>query len=82
MHRRTRRRAGQQPAEQHAAMLRHEHVVQTQRTTAGAGKPEYMPVVDDLDVGERHKEIADAGWITLPAEKGADDRPARVGTAA
>ena len=50
----------------------------TQRPAAGAGETQHVPVVDDLDVGERHQQIADAGRIAGGAEERADDRPARV----
>jgi hypothetical protein len=75
-------RAGEQFAQQHTAMLGHEHVGQLQRAAAGAGQTEHMPVVDDLDFAERHQQVGDAGRIAVVAEKRADDGPARVCAAA
>ena len=52
-----------------------EHIVQNQRLAAGAEEAEHLPVIDDLDLGERHKQVGDVSGIALLAEEGADDRP-------
>jgi hypothetical protein len=63
-------------------MLGNKHVVQHQGLAAGAEQAQHLPVVDDLDLGERHQEIRDVPGIALLAEKGADDRPLRIVAAA
>ena len=52
-----RRRAGEQIGDHHDAVLGHEHIMQDQRLAAGAGEAQGLPVVDDLDLGERHQQI-------------------------
>ena len=47
-------RAGKQVADHHAAVLGNEDIAQDQRLAAGPGEPENLPIVDDLDLGERH----------------------------
>jgi hypothetical protein len=41
-----------------AAPLRHKHVFATQRFAAGAGKAEDLPIVDNLECGDRQKKAA------------------------
>jgi hypothetical protein len=45
-------------------------------------RPSTLPVIDDLDLGERHQQIGDRARVTLFAEKGADNRPLRIVAAA
>src|SRR5215469_18387682 len=82
MHQRTRRRAGKKVADHHAAVLRNEHVVQYERLTAGASETEHLPVIDDLDIGERRQQIRNVSGITRLAEERTEDRPLRVIAAA
>jgi hypothetical protein len=63
-------------------MLRHEDVVQDERLAAGAGEPQYPPVIDDFDLGERHQQIGNRARIPRLAEKDAKDRPLRIIAAA
>jgi hypothetical protein len=37
-------------------VLGDEHVAQDQRLAAGAEEAEHLPVVDDLDLRERHRQ--------------------------
>jgi hypothetical protein len=82
MHQRAGRRAGKEIADHHAAMLGNKYVMQDQGFAAGAEEAEHLPVVSDLDLGERHQQISDRARVALLAEEGADDRPLRIAAAA
>jgi hypothetical protein len=51
-------------------------------STAGAGEPQDLPIIDDLNLGERHQQVGDVPRIAELAEKGAEDRPLRIIAAA
>jgi hypothetical protein len=78
MHLRARGRPGEEVTDHHRAVRRDKNVIEHQRFAAGAREAEHLPVVDDLDVGERHEEVRDAAQVAHLAEEGAEDRPLRV----
>lgn len=82
MNSRARWRAGKEFAQQYAAVVGHERVAYPERTAAGAGQSQRVPIVDDLDIAERHEQVADTSGIARLAEECADYGPARVCAAA
>ena len=82
MHQRAGRRPGEEVADHDDAVLGHEHVAQFERFRAAAEEAQHLPVIDDLDFGERHQQIGDRPRVAHLAQKGADDRPLRMVAAA
>jgi hypothetical protein len=82
MDQRPRRSAGEEVADHDRTVLGNEHVARHQRLAAGAQEAEHLPIVDDLDLRERHQQISDRARVALLAEEGADDRPLRIAAAA
>ena len=72
------RGAGKEVGDHHRAVLGDEHIMQQQGFAAGPGKPQGLPVVDDLDLGERRQRVGDCPRVAGLAEERAQDRPLRI----
>jgi len=51
--------------------------VQHQRLAAGAEKAQRLPIIGDIDLGERHEQIRDVARIAPLSKEDAEDRPLR-----
>jgi hypothetical protein len=78
MDQRPRRSAGKPVTDHHRAVLGDDHAVQDQGLAAGTQEAEHLPVVNDLDLGERHQQIGDVRGIALLPEKASDNGPLRI----